>query len=146
LDHVSPVKHPTTNVATRIAGAASILRRGTRVVGAVFFVYAADGTASIGSATPNATPEASHEGDVAFTLDEIEGGESRAETTAADASEDASGEETRGSGEETVGAAEHAASSGESPGSRGPGGIALFALGGGTLLVANGLLARWIVG
>jgi hypothetical protein len=116
------------------------------VVGDVFFVYAADGASSIGSATLNATSEASDEGDVASTPDEIEAGESRAETTAGDASEGASREETRGPGEETVGAVEHAASSGEPPGSRGPGRIALFALGAGTLLVANGLLARWIVG
>lgn len=129
------------------------------VVGDVFFVYAADGASSVGSATPNATPEASGEGDdVAFTPDasgeggaasspdEIEDGESRPETTAGDADEDASGEVTRGPGEETVGDAERAAASGEPPGGRGPGRIALFALGAGTLLVANGLLARWIVG
>jgi hypothetical protein len=116
------------------------------VVGDVFFIYAADGASSIGSATPNATPEASGEGDVAFTPDEIEDGESRAETAAGDAGEVASGEETRGLGEETVGEAERAAASGEPPGGRGPGGIALFALGAATLLVANGLLARWIIG
>ncbi len=139
------------------------------VVGDVFFVYAADGASSIGSATPNATPDARGEGDAASTPDgseggesraddaypdargegdeastpdESEGGESRAETTAGDAS----GEETRGPGEESVGAAARSASSGESSGGRGPGRIALFALGGGSLLVANGLLARWRVG
>ena len=112
------------------------------VVGDVFFVYAADGASSVGGAAPDAYPDTSGEGDAASTPDESEGGESRAETTAGDAS----GEETRGPGEETVGDAARSASSGETPGGRGPGRIALFALGAGTLLVANGLLARWIVG
>jgi hypothetical protein len=139
------------------------------VVGDVFFVYAADGASSIGGAAPNATPDAGGEGEVASPPDEIEGGESRAgdaypatsgeqgvasppdeteggESRAETTAGDASGEQTRGPGEETVGDAERAASSGEPPGGRGPGRIALFALGAGTLLVANGLLARWIVG
>jgi hypothetical protein len=55
LDHVSPVKHPTTNVATRNAGAASILRRGTRGLhGNTAHTAARTPIASETSTTPNA--------------------------------------------------------------------------------------------
>ena len=136
---------PETNVAVTDSDGDGVVddEDVSAVVGDVFFVYAADGASSVGGAAPNANPDASGEGDVAAIPDETGGGESGAETTAGDASE----EETRGPGEVTVGDAERAAAaSGEPPGGRGPGTIALFALGAGTPLVANGLLARWIVG
>ncbi len=113
----------------------------TGVVGDVFFVYATDDC--VLPADGGDAPDEDG-GDAASVAGEDGvGGEPNAETTSYGIGGGDARDDTSGSDEETVGDAERA-SSGE-PRS-GPGRIAIFALGAGTLLVANGLLARWIVG